>query len=139
VGPDLVLDGSVVMAWALPDELSDYADRVLLRLATLTVVVPRLWPFEIANTLLLGERRSRIAASESAEFVRRLLGIGIAIDEGPWPSIAHLVEVGRSYGTSGYDAAYLDLAQRHGIPLATLDKAQKAAAPKMGVALFDVG
>lgn len=127
------------MAWGLPDEASVYADEVLIRMNQVTAIVPRLWPFEVANALLVGERRSRIAVSETLEFIRRLAGLGIVRDDAAAPPIELLAAIGRDFGATGYDAAYLELARRHGLPLATLDKGQQAAATRMGLGLLDVG
>ena len=124
------------MTWAFPDETSAYAEDVLGYLNRAATIVPRIWPFEVVNSLLVGERRRRITKELTAEFLQRLTGLAISVDNTA-PDMERLVLIGRQYGTSGYDAAYLELASRQGVPLATLDDGLQRAAQRMGVELFD--
>ena len=85
--------------------------------------MPAIWPLEVANVLIIAERRNRVTQSESAEFVKLLRGLPIAVDYSPeiddWN---HTLTMGRSQQLTAYDAAYIKLALRTGLPLATLDK-----------------
>ena len=134
----LVLDNSIVMAWSFADETSAYADAVLDRLAAARAIVPALWPLEVANALLMGERRKRSTEAETIRWVGILAKLPIAIDdETNHRAWGHTLALARGHRLSAYDAAYLELAVRRGLPLATLDGPLKAAARAVGVPLFD--
>jgi predicted nucleic acid-binding protein len=124
------------MAWAIPDERSEYAERVLRFLGTSAAAVPQVWRFEVANTLLVSERRARMTEDDTADFLEglRLLPISIETMES---ALERLVVLGRAHRTSGYDAAYLDLAFRRELPLATTDELMRNAAEHMGIGFFD--
>ena len=77
---DLVLDNSIVMAWSFEDETDEYADAVLDRLATVHAIVPALWPLEVANALLMGERRKRSTEAETIKWTGILASLPISID-----------------------------------------------------------
>jgi len=77
----IVIDASVALAWCFPDEASDYADRVLAALKDRTPMVPASWSVEIANALLVAERRKRIRQPEMRRFVELLKGLNILEDE----------------------------------------------------------
>jgi len=101
--------------------------------------VPPLWPLEVANALLVGERRSRITPAETARFLAILATFPITVDD---ETVAHAwldtVHLARAQNLSSYDAAYLELALRGGLPLAALDGKLKTAAQAVGVPLFEV-
>lgn len=130
----MVIDASMTMTWCFEDEATPASDDVLQRLSDDTAVVPSIWPLEIANVLLVGERRGRLAEAQSARFVELLgeLPIHIETDDA---DIASCVHAGRRHGLSAYDAAYLLLAERRGIELATLDRRVAAAARAAGVSV----
>lgn len=131
---ELVLDASLTLAWALPDEASAYSDAVLKKVAAGKAWVPALWPFEIANALLTAQKRGRYTAAQRTAFVEELFKLPIEVDHrSPRGILDTHVALGQQYGLTAYDAAYLDLALRKGVPLATQDKALKAAAGKAGV------
>ena len=133
----LVLDGSVTLAWSLSDESSDYADRVLEDLATHPALVPSIWLLEVANALLVAERLNRCTVAESAGIIAVLGSLPIAIEASTAErAFGDVTNLGRAHGLSAYDAAYLDLAIRHGIPLATLDERLIEAAAQTGVAIY---
>ncbi len=131
----IVVDASVCMSWIATDERDDYADAVLRSCASDRVVVPGLWYWEMANALLVAERRGRLADAEITfeTFVRRVpIESRVASDR---------VTVGRAelalskrYALSVYDAAYLALAKSESLPLATLDRQLFRAAEREGVA-----
>jgi predicted nucleic acid-binding protein len=128
----LVLDASVAGAWCLSEQIP-FADAVLARLAHIRGFVPALFWFEVRNLLLMNERRGRIAASDAADALGRLDETAISIDR--QPSGERLMALARKHRLSAYDAAYLELAERLGAPLATLDSALAAAATAEGVPL----
>lgn len=134
---EFVLDSSMAVAWSFEDETNDYADHVQGQLATKRAVVPLLWPLEVANALLVGERRKRSTEADTARWTAMLAGLQIRVDEqtnsSAWTTTLALA---RRHKLSAYDAAYLELAIRRGLPLATLDEQLKAAATVAGVALL---
>ena len=135
----LVLDGSLTLAWYFADEANPYADAVALGLASREAVVPSLWRLEIANTLVVGERRKRSTEAQAARFIARLGLLPIVIDdETDARAWGETIRLARAHSLSAYDAAYLELAMRRGLPLASLDDQLKAAAAAVGVPLFSV-
>jgi len=132
-----VLDCSVTMAWCFEDECDAYADSVLAALTGAEACVPSIWPVEVANVLLVAERRDRIAAADSARFVKLLADLPIVVDEGGHRRTqGPVLDLGRRTGLSAYDACYLDLAMRLGVPLATRDDRLREAASANGVEPF---
>jgi predicted nucleic acid-binding protein len=133
-----VLDNSIAMAWSFADEVSDYADAVLDSLTTVRTIVPMLWPLEVANALLMGERRKRSTEAETIRWIGILNRLPIVIDdETNTRAWSDTLALARGHKLSAYDAAYLELAIRRRLPLATLDDPLKAAATATGVALYD--
>jgi predicted nucleic acid-binding protein len=132
-----VLDCSLTVAWFFEDEINRYAQAVEDSLSTASAVVPGLWPLEVANALLMGERRSRATEAKVTTFLRLLGALPIAVDDETasraWQQSLHLA---RSHRLSVYDAAYLEIALRHGLPLATLDGKLAAAAAAAGVPVY---
>jgi predicted nucleic acid-binding protein len=133
----IVIDASVALAWCFPDEASDYANAVLVALEDQTIVVPAIWAVEITNALLVGERRKRIRQPEVSRFVELLKGLHIVEDAQPFAdTVSNVLPLAREYDLSAYDAAYLDVAIRHGAPLATLDATLQKAGRAAGIKLF---
>jgi predicted nucleic acid-binding protein len=130
-----VLDASVAMAWCFDDEASPETEAVLDRLVDDPAVVPSLWEYEVANVLLLAERRGRLTEFQAAQFVQLIERLPINIDLAPI-DMGRLVAAGRTHDVSAYDAAYLVLAERDGIPLATRDESLQVAARRAGVPLL---
>ena len=134
-----VLDNSIVMAWSFEDETDEYADAVLDRLAIARAVVPALWPLEVANALLMRERRKRSTEAETIKWTSILKSLPIVIDgETNAHAWSDTLTLARGHNLTAYDAAYLELAIRRSLPLATIDGKLKLAAETVGVALFDV-
>ena len=134
-----VLDNSIVMAWRFEDEVDEYADAVLERLADTRAVVPALWPLEVANALLMGERRKRSTEADTIKWTGILASLPIAIDgETNSHAWSDTLSLARGHHLSAYDAAYLELAIRRGLPLATIDGKLRTAAQAVGVALLEV-
>ncbi len=132
-----VLDNSVTMSWCFPDENDPYARDVLKAMPTSAAVVPTLWPLEVANVLLVGERRGRITQADVAAFVALLEGLPIRIDdETSRHAMKTTLDIARAQNLSVYDASYLELALRRGLPIATLDAKLKAAATALGIGSY---
>lgn len=123
-----VLDSSAALAMLLPDEHSGAADRIAEFLVQSAAQVPPIWPLEMGNALLTALRSRRLSAKEFDERLSVLDELPIEVDHSSRQgALARIVEIARSHGLSTYDASYLELADRHGIPLATLDgKLRKA-------------
>ena len=130
-----VIDTSVAMAWCFEDEATQATDAVLDLLRTDQVVVPAIWPLEVANVLLVAERRGRLTEAQASRFLELLAQLPINVDTSP-TDMAGIVATGRRHTLSSYDAAYLLLAERLGAALATLDKVLAKAARKAGVQLL---
>ena len=133
--PSLVIDSSLAAAWGFPDERSDYTNAVLRAVSTaLEAIAPSLWAYEVRNSVLMGMRRQRITPADAQEFLESIKGLPIRLrDPVSYDGVFNLAN---RYGLTVYDAAYLDLALREGLPLASLDNALCNAARKSGVALF---
>ncbi|MDY0000370.1 MAG: type II toxin-antitoxin system VapC family toxin [Polyangia bacterium] len=131
-----VVDNSVVMAWCFEDEAEGYADEVLDLLGEGEALVPVVWPLEVANVLLVGERRGRLGAADSARFLRLLSSLPIRVVSEDFERITGaILALARTRGLSSYDASYLDLAMREGLPLATLDEGMRRAATECAIPL----
>jgi len=135
----LVLDCSVTLAWCFPDEKAPYPQGVLDALAVAEALVPTLWSLEVANSLLVGERRKRSTLADTVAWIGFLSALPIRVDDETtlraWADTLHLA---RTQNLSSYDATYLELAMRRNLPLATLDDKLKKAAAASGVTLFKV-
>ena len=121
-----VLDASIAISWALSDEDEPVATAALKRADSDSCVAPALWWFEVRNALLMAERRKRHTSSDTSSFLRELAELRIAEDFGPEET--DLLQLARAHKLTVYDAAYLELARRRSIPLATLDAALARAA-----------
>ena len=134
---ELVIDASVALAWCFRDERTEAAARLLERLETVTAVVPNLWHLEVANVLALAERRRRITPARSAEFIALLETLEIVIDEEtPSRALGRVLDLAREERLTAYDAAYLELAMRLGISLASKDGDLCNAAERLGVSVL---
>jgi predicted nucleic acid-binding protein len=132
-----VLDGSVTLAWLFQDEQDPYADAIIAKLPNLEMRVPRPWHLEVANVLLVGERRKRCSQADTTQWLAYLARLPIVLDgETEMRAWSETVNLARQYGLSAYDASYLELALREGIPLATLDAPLKGAAQASGVPIY---
>jgi predicted nucleic acid-binding protein len=129
------MDASVAMAWCFEDEAIEATDIVLDRLRDDEAAVPAIWPLEVANVLLVAERRDRLSEAQASRFLELLTQLPIEVDEAPH-DLAAIVAAGRRHELSSYDASYLVLAERLGAPLATLDQRLAKAAERAGVELL---
>jgi predicted nucleic acid-binding protein len=134
-----VLDNSVVMAWYFEDEANAYTDAILEAMAEGEALVPAIWSLEVANVLLVGERRGRSSEARTSRFIALLEALPIRVDAAtPQRALSEILTLAREQRLSTYDAAYLDLAMREGVPLATLDQALRRAADACGVRVWVV-
>ncbi len=134
---DLVLDVSLSCAWCFADEASAEAWAILERLQTARAHVPALWLWETGNVLVQAERRGRIRAAAIRTFLGLLESLPISIDQPTLASAWHdTLALARSHRLTTYDAAYLELALRRGLPLASRDRALQDAARLEGVPLL---
>lgn len=129
-----VLDASVAACWAFADEGHPDAAAAFDRMRFEEGVVPCLWWFEVRNILVVNERRRRITESGTGLFLRNLASLRIRVDRSPDEST--VLRLARARRLTVYDASYLELAQREGLHLATLDGELRRAAADEGVALF---
>ena len=134
-----VVDNSVVMAWCFKDEASPFADAVLTSLMGATAIVPGIWPLEVVNVLLVAECQKRLRESDSVRFISLLTQLPIVVER-TWPEkmMRDLLALGRANSLSSYDAAYLELAMRQGLPIATLDSKLLEAAKHVDVPIFEI-
>ena len=132
-----VLDNSISAAWCFQDQSTDYTEAVLGSLiAGAEAIVPAIWKLELANALVVAERRKKIAPEKSARFLRDLQ-FAISMDlDGLEYVFATVLEHARLYHRSVYDASYLELAHRRRLPLATKDEPPLQAAKTLGISAF---
>ena len=133
-----VADASFALPWVFGDEHSPSSDEAweAMKLGKASVHVPALWLWELTNTLVIGERRGRITLVQTAAFFRIVNQLPIRV--APTAMASLFDEIPRSMRThalTAYDAAYLELAKRSRLPLATLDRELKEAARRDGVEL----
>ena len=134
----LVVDASVALAWALPDESSPYADAVLAVVEQDGLRVPELWARELANGLAVAYLRKRITSADESAFLLALSYLSIDVEESV-PAVTAVrngTAAAMRHGLTAYDAAYVDLAVRENLTLATLDTAMRKAAEAAGVKIF---
>lgn len=136
----LALDNSVAMRWCFKDGSDSdlkYAERVLESLVDSVFVVPQLWHLELINVLVRAEKRQWLTTQQSQIFLDLISQLPLHIDhETALQAIPNTLTLARNYHLSAYDAAYLELAWRYNIPLATLDVELRKAAAKLNVAIF---
>lgn len=137
MGTDFIIDNSVVMTWCFKDEANRYSDHILDRLEEVSGFVPSIWPLEVSNVLLVAERRKRIGEADSKRFVTLLAELPIIVEqESPERMFTETFSLARKYKLTSYDASYLELAMRKGLPIATLDKNLLAAAKRSKVPIL---
>jgi predicted nucleic acid-binding protein len=132
-----VLDASIALAWCFADEATPATDALLSRLADEDAIAPALWRLEVANALTMAERRGRLSVAGLTRSVNLLQRLAVAIDvDGPDRAFRELLDLARSERLTVYDAAYLELALRLGLPLATKDAKLRKAGAGLGLALL---
>ncbi len=132
---EFVLDSSVTMSWFFDDEATAATDKLLDQLnSDGRAIVVAHWALEVSNTLLVAERRKRSTVADSSHFIAILDALPIEADqETALRASTSSMELARAQGLTLYDSAYLELAMRRSLPLATLDKQLRTAAKKAGV------
>lgn len=131
----LVIDASIATAWCFADERTEYTEAVFTAVTGLSdAVAPRLWAYELRNSVLIGLQRGRISKADAEEFLKSVPDLNVRLTDPV--SYERLFELADSYRLTVYDAAYLDLAIREGMPIASLDKELIAAAGRCGVVVF---
>ena len=134
---DFVIDASIAVAWILEDEQSELADRVIDSLVSKTAAAPSLWSLELANILIVAERRGRIDAAKRRLLAQGLQDLGVV--EISWSQarvFGEVLSLAVKHRLSSYDASYLELAQRLSLPLASLDYDLRKAAGAEHVPLW---
>jgi predicted nucleic acid-binding protein len=137
---DVVIDASITLAWCFGDEADPYAERILdeLRRGEREATVPAIWPSEVSNGLLVAERKGRTRAAETTRLVAILAELPVSVESTGVGFVGRIaLPLAREHGLTVYDATYLELAERLGLPLASLDSELVAAARKAGVALAE--
>ena len=129
-----VLDATVTLAWAFEDEGGFYPEAVLDTLVGGEAVAPSHWPLEVSNGLLTAQRRGRLGAADTARFSRLLLALPVVVEPVDPKRVFEIAQaIGQRREITTYDAEYLELATRFGIPLATLDDGLRSAAESEGI------
>ena len=133
----LVLDASVAVAWCFPEESTPFTEGVLDLLASGTeAITAAIWPFEVANALLMGEKRKRISVAQVTTVLQRISALPIKLDPiRTDTAFSQILSFARQEQLTEYDAAYLELALREGLPVATLDNGLRRAARNAGIGL----
>ena len=133
-----VADASVAVGWVHPAQASRETGAMLDAIAGgAGLVVPALWPLEVANALTVLVRRRKLTAEERRAGLGWLRGLPLRVDhEAASLAFTDLSDLASAHGLSVYDAAYLDVAQRRRLPLACKDGPLRKAALRIGVALW---
>jgi predicted nucleic acid-binding protein len=133
-----IVDASVGFAWIHPGQATPETDRLLNEVAAgAKVVVPSLWYLEMANVLLIAQRRHRLTALQRKAALETLTALQFTVDEdGPRHAFGKTSELAEKHGLSVYNAVYLELALRRSLPLASRDEALKIAARRCGLKAF---
>jgi predicted nucleic acid-binding protein len=133
---DFVLDASLALQWFLEDEADrKYSLSILESLSEKRALVPLLWFYEVGNGLLMAHRRKRISFEQVDGFLTRLKSLPIDAAQQTPTEILELPALAREHGLTNYDATYLALAKRFGLPLATVDSDLRKASDAVGVIL----
>ena len=129
----IALDNSIVLSRCLQDEAEPLAEEAMQRVIAYGAVVPGIWWHELRNALVMNERRGRPATSDTTAALAGLGQLRISVDQAHDESV--VVELAREHSLFVYDAAYLEVALRRGLPIASLDKRllRAAAAAKMTI------
>lgn len=133
-----VLDASMALSWYFRDEFTEHTSAISALSDDQTVVVPQHWFAEVANGMLVGERRKRSTTGDSAAFGDRIALLNLEVDAiDPDAMFSHILPLARAHRLTVYDTLYLELAERRGLPLASLDDELNQAARRIGVALVE--
>ncbi len=131
-----VIDASVALAWCFADELSELADVALGRLEHEAAIAPAIWPLEVANGLRTAERRGRLELADLPRVRDLLLSLPVEVEPVDLRlALGEVTELARGLELTAYDAAYVALAARRGLSLATVDDRLRQAAASSGIEL----
>ena len=130
----IVVDNSIVVAWCLADEIDPLAETARRRVVRDGAVVPGIWWYELRNALLVNERRGRLDAADTDAILADILQMPFALDRDHDDHT--LVALARQHGLTAYDSAYLEVALRRGLPLASLDRRLRQVAEARGAVLW---
>jgi predicted nucleic acid-binding protein len=129
-----VLDASMTLAWYFEDESAPDSETIFARTDAETIHVPQHWFAELSNAFLVGERRRRATPRDSADFIESLAKRHIVVDDLAGTEVFdRILPLARAHRLTAYDAIYLELAERLGVPLATLDAELADAARSVGI------
>lgn len=135
----IVLDASMMLNWYFDDE-GEAADALIMSLSEVDAVVPSHWAAEVANGILMGERRGRSTSAQVQGLFALLDNMRVEVDEqGAGQALTHILALARAHKLTVYDALYLDLAERRGLPLATRDADLAEAARSVGIVVLNGG
>ncbi|OGN81113.1 MAG: hypothetical protein A2X23_05180 [Chloroflexi bacterium GWC2_73_18] len=137
-GPPVVfvVDASVALAWCFADEASELADRILDQLEHDEALTAAIWPLEVANGLRTAERRGRLDLADLSRVRELLVSLPVQVEGVPLDAaLGEVTELARQLDLTAYDAAYLALAARRGLALATVDDRLRRACERAGVEL----
>ena len=134
---EFVLDASVALSWCFPGDPTEdtpYSRLILAKLAKDDAVVPDIWAFELANIIFVAcNKRKRITQRQIDQYLQRLRALPIRVEHNNlWANVS-LESLARKWNLPAYDAAYLDLALRRRLPLATADDDLRKAAAAVGI------
>jgi len=135
----MVIDASIALSWCFEDESSALTDAVLRRLALTPSIAPAVWPLEVANGLRSAERRGHLDEGAIPAVTHLLMTLPIDVEETTdlEAAVGRILPMARALGLSAYDATYLDLASRRGLPLATADEQLARAAQAAGIEVVE--
>ena len=132
-----VPDVSAVCAWCFEDERTESSEALLIRLPECELCVPALFLWELGNVLLMAERRTRITSADRNRFIALVVQLDLGIDPADPNVVWHdVLSLAAQHRLTSYDAAYLELAMRWGLPLASRDNALIEAARTCGLELL---
>lgn len=132
-----VVDSSITLSWCFREEMTPEVMRIQAMLVDDDAIVPAHWPLEVTNVLVLGERRGRITKVEKERLLGYLQSLPLQIDgETTDQAFGDIAALATVHQLTTYDAAYLELAHRLGLPIATLDQKLRGAASSLGVPLL---
>lgn len=137
---EFVLDASVTLRWILETDRKadqDYAWRVLNQLDDFEAIVPSLWYLEVSNVLLGAERERRIHVIDAERFIEQLEALRIREDSRTsMQAFNRTIAIARSFNLTSYDASYLELSVRTGLPISSLDRQLRRAAGRLDIPVF---
>jgi predicted nucleic acid-binding protein len=131
-----VLDCSISASWFLLDESNVAAEAVLERLSDEEAVVPALWTVEMVNVLVVAERKGRISPSDAARALEVISNLPVIVEQADLATMKSCRVIAREHSLSSYDACYVEIALRLGLPLASLDRELITAARNSGIPLL---